>query len=133
MLALKRKEQKRSLDVVLQEGLGSDGRIIPRLIVYGATKAFLTYFTRAMMVEAKNTPVKVCRLSPGMVITDLSLPRYQKHPTEFHKSKKLLNILYDKAEVVTPYLVGQVRLWFLLLLPTYAHSPSFFSFFSGRS
>jgi len=90
------------------EGHGSNGRIVPGLTVYGATKSGLTYFTKSLAKETEGTPVKVCLLSPGMVNTDLLMVDYQDAPEKFEATKRILNILVDKVETVTPFLVEKI-------------------------
>ena len=90
------------------EGHGANGRIASGLSVYGATKSGLTYFTKSLAEETKNTPVKVCLLSPGMVNTDLLMVDYQGAPEKFEASKRILNILVDKVETVAPFLVEKI-------------------------
>ncbi len=87
------------------EGFGSNGAVRPTVSVYGATKYALRYFTKAMVAELKATPVKVGYLSPGIVITDLLVPPPEKRGEAWQKSKKILNILADSVETVTPWLV----------------------------
>ena len=94
--------------VLNMEGHGSNGRIIAGMSVYGATKSGLTYFTKSLAEETKSTPVKVCLLSPGMVNTDLLMVDYQDAPEKFEKAKRILNILVDKVETVTPFLVEKI-------------------------
>ncbi|MBO2447875.1 SDR family oxidoreductase [Actinomadura barringtoniae] len=88
------------------EGLGSDGRMVPGLAPYGATKRAVTYLTDALAKELKGTPVKAAHLSPGMVVTDLLLQDYD--PDELEKAKKVFNILADHVETVTPWLAGRI-------------------------
>ena len=90
------------------EGFGSDGRLGDGLALYGATKAGLRYLTRALVRETKNTPVQVCFLSPGIVLTDLWEDLYRGQPDQWAKTKKIVNILGDKVETVTPWLVEKV-------------------------
>ncbi|WP_327146163.1 SDR family oxidoreductase [Nocardia sp. NBC_01327] len=84
------------------EGLGSDGRSVPGLGVYGASKRAVTYLTEAL---AKETPdqVTVGLLSPGMVVTDLLIGGYSD-PAELAKARRIFNILADRVETVTPWL-----------------------------
>ncbi|MEO3784396.1 SDR family oxidoreductase [Actinocorallia sp. B10E7] len=84
------------------EGFGSDGRTMPGLVAYGATKRAVTYVTDGLAKELKGTPVKAAHLSPGMVVTDLLVQEYT--PEELEKAKKIFNILADKVETVTPFL-----------------------------
>jgi short-subunit dehydrogenase len=89
-------------------GFGSDGRKGDGLTLYGATKYGLKYLTEALTKEAKDTPVLIGSLSPGIVITDLWDDLYEGMPERKEKSKKIVNILGDKVETVTPYLAEQV-------------------------
>jgi len=90
------------------EGHGSNGRFVPGLSVYGATKSGLTYFTKSLAKETEGTPVKVCLLSPGMVNTDLLMVDYQDSPEKFEATKRILNILVDNVETVTPFLAEKI-------------------------
>lgn len=87
------------------EGLGSNGQIRPAAAPYGATKCALRYFTTAMVKELKETPVKVGYLSPGIVVTDLLVPPPAQRGKSWERSKRILNILADRVETVTPFLV----------------------------
>jgi NAD(P)-dependent dehydrogenase (short-subunit alcohol dehydrogenase family) len=87
------------------EGFGSNGAIRPTVGVYGATKYAVRYFTRAMVQELAKTPIKVGYLSPGIVVTDLLVPPPDQRGERWQQSKKILNILADTVETVTPFLV----------------------------
>ena len=89
-------------------GFGSDGRKADGLTLYGATKYGLKYLTESLTKEAKDTNVVVASLSPGIVLTDLWDDLYEGMPERKEKSKKIVNILGDKVETVTPYLAEQV-------------------------
>lgn len=93
------------------EGLGSNNMIIEKTILYGTSKHALTYFTKGLAKELKNSPVKVGRLSPGMMLTDF----ITKSPTgEFSKVlednqfKKIFNILGDKPETVAKFFIPRM-------------------------
>jgi short-subunit dehydrogenase len=88
------------------EGQGSDGTMRPGLTLYGTTKAAITALTKGLIKEVKGKPVQVCYLSPGMVITDLLVGDYS--PEEFERVKRIFNILADKLETVSPWLVDQI-------------------------
>ncbi|MBN1412830.1 MAG: SDR family oxidoreductase [Spirochaetales bacterium] len=90
------------------EGLGSNGMITPGLGLYGTSKKALTYFTRALCREAGKGPVKIGFLRPGMVTTDLLLNGMPEDSKEAERVKRVFNILADKVETVTPYLVKKV-------------------------
>ncbi|WP_327087200.1 SDR family oxidoreductase [Nonomuraea sp. NBC_01738] len=83
------------------EGLGSDGRAVPGLAVYGATKRALRYLTHALAKEAP-AGVTVGLISPGMVVTDLLL----RDATP--QARRAFDILADRVETVTPWLAVQV-------------------------
>lgn len=87
------------------EGLGSNGMTRERASVYGMTKCALHYFTKAVAKELEGTPVKLCYLSPGMVVTDLLVPPPEQRDRGWEQAKKILNILADTVETVTPFLV----------------------------
>lgn len=90
------------------EGLGSDGRRVEGLTLYGTTKRAVNYLNQALIEEAAGTPVLVGSLSPGMVITDLITKRYSGRPEDWERAKGIFNILADRVETVTPWLVEQI-------------------------
>ncbi|MEM8548849.1 MAG: SDR family oxidoreductase [Pseudomonadota bacterium] len=90
------------------EGFGSTGQTQPGMCAYGATKRGVNYIIKALQKEVKDTPVQVCTLSPGIVVTDLLLGDYDPSSPEWEKAKKIFNILGDKVETVTPFLVDGI-------------------------
>ena len=74
------------------------------MVAYGATKRAVTYLNKALQKEVKGSVVQVCTLSPGIVVTDLLTGDYDLESDEWQKAKKILNILGDNVETVTPYL-----------------------------
>jgi len=90
------------------EGMGSDGRKHAGLTLYGTSKYAIHYFTESLAMEAKQTPVIVGALRPGMVITDLITDRYEGRPEEWERAKKIFNIIADKVENVTPWLADRI-------------------------
>ncbi|AOS98305.1 3-oxoacyl-[acyl-carrier-protein] reductase FabG [Microbulbifer aggregans] len=87
------------------EGFGSTGQTNAGMAAYGATKRALNYLTAALQKEVKGTAVQVNTLSPGIVVTDLLVGDYDFSSPEWQKTRKILNILGDTVETVTPYLV----------------------------
>ena len=87
------------------EGFGSNGMIRPTVSVYGSTKRALRHFTKSIAQELEGSPVKVCYLSPGIVITDLLVPPPDQRGKAWEEVKKILNLLADTVETVTPFLV----------------------------
>ena len=87
------------------EGFGSNGQTRMGASVYGATKCALRYFTQSVSEELDGTPVRMCFLSPGIVVTDMLVPPPEQRGEGWEQVKKILNILADTVETVTPFLV----------------------------
>ncbi len=88
------------------EGFGSDGMVSPGLSVYGSTKRALTYFTAALIKENADKAVNVGYLSPGIVITDMILQEAaEMTPERWARTKRTYNILGDRVDTVTDWLV----------------------------
>ncbi|MBM3512911.1 MAG: SDR family oxidoreductase [Alphaproteobacteria bacterium] len=91
------------------EGFGSNGMRQPGMSLYGATKFGITYFNKCLERETKGGPVLVGLMSPGIVITDLSTRDKETVPLErWNFTIKIYNILADRVETVTPWLVERV-------------------------
>ena len=93
------------------EGLGSNGMIIEQTILYGTSKSALTYFTKGLAKELKNTQVKVGRLSPGMVLTDFITKTPTGEISSVTKDKKFLrvfNTLGDRPDTVARFFVTEI-------------------------
>lgn len=93
------------------EGLGSNGMIIEQTILYGASKSALTYFSKGLAKELKNSPVKIGRLSPGMMLTEFitkSPTGEVSSVTRDKKFRKVFNTLGDKPETVTKFFVPKI-------------------------
>ncbi len=90
------------------EGFGSNGMTQPGMAAYGATKRAVNYLNKALRKDAAGTGIRVCTLSPGIVVTDLLIGDYDTSSEQWRKARRLLNILGDTVETVTPYLVEGV-------------------------
>ena len=90
------------------EGLGSDGRSIPGLTPYGVSKRAVRYFSDAVAAEVKEGPVIVGTISPGMVLTDLTMKQVRKDPENSGQLIKIYNILANEADTVAPFLVSKM-------------------------
>lgn len=90
------------------EGFGSGDQTAPGMAAYGATKRAVTYLNKALQKEVKDSNVQVCTLSPGIVVTDLLIGDYDLASEEWQKAKKIMNILGDTVETVTPHLVDGI-------------------------
>jgi NAD(P)-dependent dehydrogenase (short-subunit alcohol dehydrogenase family) len=107
-VALKGMLDQGSGSIYNMEGLGSDGRRIEGLILYGATKRGLAYLTNALVEETKGTGLIVGALRPGMVATDLLTGQYAGRPEEWERARKVFNVLADRVETVAPWLADKV-------------------------
>ena len=90
------------------EGLGSDGRKVPGMALYGITKAGVRYLTVALAAETEGSRVIVGAISPGMVVTELLTSPYDACPAELEKVSWLFRILADRVETVAPWLVDRI-------------------------
>ncbi|MBK6598618.1 MAG: SDR family oxidoreductase [Proteobacteria bacterium] len=91
------------------EGFGSNGMTTPGMSIYGASKFALTYFNKCLIAEARDTPVKICYLSPGIVMTDLLKTDIAGTSGEdWERTKRVYNILADHVETVTPFLADGI-------------------------
>ena len=90
------------------EGYGSSRRMMAGLNVYGTTKAGITFLSKALALEAKDTPLIIGTLQPGMVMTDLIFDQFKDAPEALEKAKPIFNIIADRPENVGPYLVEKM-------------------------
>ena len=90
------------------EGLGSDGRQVEGLILYGTTKRALAYLTDALVAEVEGTGVVVGALRPGMVATRLLTGQYEERPEEWERARKVFDLLADRVETVAPWMADKV-------------------------
>ena len=95
------------------EGYGSNDAMMTGLNVYGTTKRAVTHFTKALAKESEeilNGKVKVCLLTPGIMITGfLSNANGGKTKVELsEKNKKVYNILGDYPETIAEFAVPRM-------------------------
>jgi len=91
------------------EGLGSDGRILKKLTLYGTTKRAVNYFTKSASKEFENSPVQIGILSPGMVRTEfIEKSMDLASPEELKDYMKVYDILAEEVDVVTKFLVKNI-------------------------
>lgn len=91
------------------EGFGSNGMMTPGMSLYGASKFALTYFNKALLAETRGEPVKVCWLSPGIVVTDLmKRDMGSTGGQEIARTRRIYDILADRVETVTPWLAARI-------------------------
>ena len=93
------------------EGHGSNDNVILGLSIYGTSKRAVTYFTEALAkeVEIKKLPIKVGKLSPGIMITDFLTKALGTDKMSLNeKTKKVYNILGDYPDVIAKFLVSKM-------------------------
>jgi NAD(P)-dependent dehydrogenase (short-subunit alcohol dehydrogenase family) len=86
------------------EGLGSGGRRVAGLAVYGCTKSALQYLTDSLVDETRGTPIIVGAFRPGMVVTGLLEPQMAGPAEDWQRTRRIFNILGDRVETVAPWL-----------------------------
>jgi NAD(P)-dependent dehydrogenase (short-subunit alcohol dehydrogenase family) len=91
------------------EGYGSSGMTAPGMSIYGASKFALTYFNKCMIAEARQTPVRICYLSPGIVVTDLLKHDLSgQSAADLERTRRIYNILADRLDTVAPFLAERI-------------------------
>jgi len=92
--------------IYFMEGLGTDGRQMgSETVCYGATKYANAYLASAFESELRGSnKIRIGRLQPGMVITDLLLSKYKRDPAYRPQFRKICNILAEPESEVTPWL-----------------------------
>ena len=95
------------------EGYGSNDAMMTGLTMYGTAKRAVTYFTRSLAKESNDVTggkIKVCRLAPGIMITDfITHANGDKTTIELpEKTKKIYNILGDYPETIVDYVVPRM-------------------------
>ena len=95
------------------EGYGSNDAMMTGLTMYGTAKRAVTYFTMSLAKESEDVAegkIKVCRLAPGIMITDfITHANGDKTKIELpEKTKKVYNILGDYPETIVDYLVPKM-------------------------
>ena len=106
--AIKGMRQQGHGDIYNMEGLGSNGMKIKGLSVYGTTKAAVKYFSEALRKEVEDLPIHIGEILPGMVVTDLITSQRSAGSKGWQKNKKVYNILANREEPVTSWLVKKI-------------------------
>lgn len=102
------RKQENGGAVYVFEGFGSNGMTAPGLTPYGSTKRAITYLAKSLAKEVRGSNVIVGALSPGIVITDMAMLAGGRDSEREAQARKIYNILGDRVERVTPWLVEKV-------------------------
>lgn len=95
------------------EGYGSNDAMMTGLSLYGTSKRAITYFSQALAKESGDIcdgAVKICRLTPGIMITDF-IKSANGGATKIElpeKTKKVYNILGDYPQTIAEYVVPKM-------------------------
>jgi NAD(P)-dependent dehydrogenase (short-subunit alcohol dehydrogenase family) len=103
-IAYRRMESQGHGKIFNMEGLGSDGRMIPKTALYGTSKRAVNYYTKAFSREVRGSCVQVGIISPGMVVTDFLDKSMTGTPEEIEQYKKVFNFLGNSVDEVTPFI-----------------------------
>jgi NAD(P)-dependent dehydrogenase (short-subunit alcohol dehydrogenase family) len=90
------------------EGFGARGQSMRGMTLYGSTKASIHFINRSLAQETAGTPIITGAIAPGMVITDMITRQFEGRMEELEKSKRILNIIAERAETVTPVLAEKI-------------------------
>jgi NAD(P)-dependent dehydrogenase (short-subunit alcohol dehydrogenase family) len=90
------------------EGLGSDGRRMQGLHLYGATKYAIAYITNALADEAKGSGVIVGAIQPGMVLTELITSQYTGREADWRRLERMFRIIAAEVDEVAPWVAEKV-------------------------
>jgi NADP-dependent 3-hydroxy acid dehydrogenase YdfG len=90
------------------EGFGARGNSMKGMALYGSTKAGVHFINKSLAKEVEGTSVITGAISPGMVITDMITQQFEGREQELEKSKRILNIIAEKAETVAPVLADKI-------------------------
>lgn len=108
-IALKGMIEQGAGQIYNMEGFGSGDMMRVGMTLYGTTKRATRYFTESLVEEATDLPVQICTLGPGMVVTDFMLDDLRQLPEDKREETKIVyNMLADKVETVTPFLVEEI-------------------------
>ncbi|MGD0807162.1 MAG: SDR family oxidoreductase [Anaerolineales bacterium] len=90
------------------EGLGSDGRHMRGLNLYGMTKYAVTYLTDGLAQEAKGSGVIVGAIRPGMVLTELITAQYTGRDEDWRRMQRVFRIIASDVKDVAPWVAERV-------------------------
>jgi NAD(P)-dependent dehydrogenase (short-subunit alcohol dehydrogenase family) len=107
-VALRGMRQQGTGAIYNMEGLGSDGRRIGGLHLYGLTKQALAYLTDSLADEVSGSHILVGAIRPGMVITDMITGQYANRRAEWERSRPILEAISERVETVAPVLAAKV-------------------------
>lgn len=100
----------------------------PGISLYGPTKTYMRYFTRALRSEMKEHGVNVSCLLPGATETALYDPnrinlklakRLGVMQTAEYVARKAVKTIYRKKAECVPGIINKLTIWFMPIIPTF--------------
>ena len=90
-------------------GGGAKGQVVRGMIAYSTTKRAVRYFTESLRKELADSNLTITTVSPGVNITEGMIREIQQlAPEARDKTIRPLNIVGDRVETTTPWLVEQM-------------------------
>jgi NAD(P)-dependent dehydrogenase (short-subunit alcohol dehydrogenase family) len=91
------------------EGYGSNDEMGQPMTTYATTKRGLRYLGKSLAKELKGGSVKISAIYPGILPTDHNMRQKERMSAEeWKKTTGILNILGDRTDTVTPWIVERV-------------------------
>jgi NAD(P)-dependent dehydrogenase (short-subunit alcohol dehydrogenase family) len=90
------------------EGFGARGNRMQGMALYGCTKAGVHFINQSLAQDTEGTPVITGAIAPGMVITEMITRQFEGREAELERSKRILNIIAERAETVAPVLADKI-------------------------
>ncbi len=90
-------------------GGGAKGQVVKGMIGYSTTKRAVKAITDSLRKELKGKPIRISTVSPGVNLTEGMLREIRALPPgEREKTIKPLNIIGDRVETTTPWLIDRL-------------------------
>ncbi len=89
-------------------GFGRNGIMRDGMAIYGTSKRGVDYLTKALAKELKNTPILMCQMNPGMIVTDMLKAGYDTSVQSPELVRRTYNMLGDMPEDAADFLVNRV-------------------------
>jgi NAD(P)-dependent dehydrogenase (short-subunit alcohol dehydrogenase family) len=90
------------------EGFGARGQSMHGMALYGSTKASVHFIDKSLAEEIQGKDILTGAIAPGMVITDMITRQFEGREEQLAKSKRVLNIIAERAETVAPVLADKI-------------------------
>ena len=89
-------------------GFGRNGMQRDGMSIYGTSKRGVDYFTRSLAKELRATPVLMCQMNPGMIVTDMLRAGYETTVQDPELVRRTYNLLGDMPEDAADFLVNKI-------------------------